>query len=537
MIVPLLIGGLLLAAFGLLAASKAKASPGTPALPPKGDIEIGPAVIEPASPLDSLPGGDPSGATPGAGVVPPGSLPPIATPPVKPGVIPTPVRPTIKLGSRGPYVTEWQKILGGSIKADGIFGPLTDTATRAWQRANGLTPDGIVGPLTWAKAAGGKVIVPPAGVAAPVGTGSGAVSVAKDGSIDDAFDELVALAIAKADIQQLTNLAEQAKARGLNAVYNSIQEEIARLVGSVPILTSGPPAIPKVAPVTSPTGRAVISMKAGSKGPDVIEWQRLIGAKQDGIFGPLTDTATRAWQKARGLVVDGIVGPKTWAAAYAGMPALATAPRPPALVTSPSVRPTISWGARSTGPHVIEWQKILGVTADGIFGPKTHDATVSWQKSHGLKGDGVVGPLTWAAAYAVKPALAVITTTVTAPVTRSIQPVAALPTESDKRKAAREMTDYLRSIGGLAGRTKENKSQIASWLSRLGVPDPKGLYGRQGAKAVLMEGLVPVVPFYWPSTGTQAAKTEFSTLIKSYLAADPQRASEWNTLLADINRA
>lgn len=37
------------------------------------------------------------------------------------------------------------------VAVDGIFGPQTKTAVMAFQRANGLTPDGIVGPLTLAK--------------------------------------------------------------------------------------------------------------------------------------------------------------------------------------------------------------------------------------------------------------------------------------------------------------------------------------------------------------------------------------------------
>jgi putative chitinase len=51
------------------------------------------------------------------------------------------------------------------------FGPKTEAAVKAWQEANGLTPDGIVGPSTWAKimGAGAPKPVAPAKSVATVG--------------------------------------------------------------------------------------------------------------------------------------------------------------------------------------------------------------------------------------------------------------------------------------------------------------------------------------------------------------------------------
>ena len=61
---------------------------------------------------------------------------------------------TLRRGDRGEDVKVLQRALkragydAGTI--DGIFGPRTEAAVRAFQRANGLTVDGIVGPRTWA---------------------------------------------------------------------------------------------------------------------------------------------------------------------------------------------------------------------------------------------------------------------------------------------------------------------------------------------------------------------------------------------------
>lgn len=64
-------------------------------------------------------------------------------------------RPMVSYGSRGDAVRKLQELLNalgydcGSV--DGIFGSKTYAAVLAFQKANGLGADGIVGPLTWGK--------------------------------------------------------------------------------------------------------------------------------------------------------------------------------------------------------------------------------------------------------------------------------------------------------------------------------------------------------------------------------------------------
>ena len=64
----------------------------------------------------------------------------------------------LRVGSRGSDVRLMQKFLSElaipypslpAITVDGIFGPNTENAVRGFQRLFGLTPDGIIGPVTW----------------------------------------------------------------------------------------------------------------------------------------------------------------------------------------------------------------------------------------------------------------------------------------------------------------------------------------------------------------------------------------------------
>ena len=70
-------------------------------------------------------------------------------------VTPVTTQPMLRTGSRGDAVRKLQEMLNAKGytcgNVDGIFGSKTYAAVLAFQKANGLAADGIVGPLTWGK--------------------------------------------------------------------------------------------------------------------------------------------------------------------------------------------------------------------------------------------------------------------------------------------------------------------------------------------------------------------------------------------------
>jgi len=55
----------------------------------------------------------------------------------------------VKRGSKGDSVKLVQAVVGAT--PDGDFGPGTERKVKAWQKANGLKDDGVIGPISWSK--------------------------------------------------------------------------------------------------------------------------------------------------------------------------------------------------------------------------------------------------------------------------------------------------------------------------------------------------------------------------------------------------
>jgi len=263
---------------------------------------------------------------------------------------------TVKFGDRGTLVAAVQKVL--KIDADGVFGNQTRTAVVAFQTRKSLVPDGVVGPTT------------------------------------------------------LTALGLDDKGRPLSGASSAVPVSAPK-----PAKTTPRPA-PR--PAASSTLTAAGLLKVGSRGAAVAELQRLLGISADGVYGSQTAAAVKKFQASKGLTPDGIAGPNTVAALTATTPKPAPAPKPAAAPTpkpaaKPAPRPAPKPAASSTltaagllkvgsrGAAVAELQRLLGISADGVYGSQTAAAVKKFQASKGLTPDGIAGPNTVAALTATTP--------------------------------------------------------------------------------------------------------------------------------------
>jgi murein DD-endopeptidase MepM/ murein hydrolase activator NlpD len=89
----------------------------------------------------------------------------------------------------------------------------------------------------------------------------------------------------------------------LEFVKNTI--EAWKLKESIPQATPEDAPLVPAPPVEKP--KTEKALKLGSKGPAVRRLQRALKLKQDGQFGPITETAVKAFQKKNGLTETGIV--------------------------------------------------------------------------------------------------------------------------------------------------------------------------------------------------------------------------------------
>ncbi len=323
---------------------------------------------------------------------------PLSEPTQRSTPVPTNTYPILREGSRGEDVVRLQQLLnkaGYNVgNADGIFGPATTTAVKAFQRDNGLTADGIVGPATWNALVNYKPPQPP----------TEQLPVLREGSRGDAV---------KALQEQLKTLGynignvDGIFGPGTTAAVKLFQSDNGLTPDGIVGQRTWEALAKAQKPQPEPTPESLGVIKEGSTGNAVTILQeklKLLGyfpGSVTGSFGPETTNAVKAFQRANGLTADGIVGLNTWTLLF--RLTSTTVPQPPTPVTYPTIR----YGA--TGEAVSRLQKILSSllyydgTISGVFDFDTYVSVKKFQDANRLTPDGVVGKNTWYALNSLYP--------------------------------------------------------------------------------------------------------------------------------------
>jgi peptidoglycan hydrolase-like protein with peptidoglycan-binding domain len=142
------------------------------------------------------------------------------------------------------------------------------------------------------------------------------------------------------------------------------------------------------------------TVQNGSSGEAVKQAQRALRRTPnttlvvDGMFGPLTEQATREFQASAGLPVTGVVDAATWAVLPDGnpMPVLKEGAKGDVVRSLQEILTRGAFGLWETTPQGI----------DGIFGPNTAASVRAFQSWARLAVDAIVGQQTWDAATSLE---------------------------------------------------------------------------------------------------------------------------------------
>ena len=334
----------------------------------------------------------------------------------------TPTPPSLQVGFKGSAeVRALQKRLKelgyytGTV--DGDFGKGTETAVKAFQKANGLTADGKAGEKTLAKlnsknavskkaasasATPKKNTPKPTAKATATPRPTATPNLSKDYYLQKGAsgkrvrtlqDRLITLGWlggkATGDYDEATENAVKAFQRATRGLYED------GVAGPDTLRALYSAGAAKSSSVASSTGE---TLERGSEGYEVRRLQDRLKALgyapgySDGKYGATTEAAVMAFQSNNNLTVDGKAGPATQRKLYG------------TSAKSPVTYATLREG--STGDAVRNLQYTLyelgyyDGAIDGVYGATTSDAVRAFQISNGVQPvDGIAGNATLSKLY------------------------------------------------------------------------------------------------------------------------------------------
>ena len=291
---------------------------------------------------------------------------------------------------------------------DGQFGNGVLKAVKAFQKNNGLTADGVLGPASL-KLLFSASAIPADGSATPTPTPT--PSPAPDNTLEwgDSGEAVRQLQVRLKELgyysssidgqygsgtyaaiytfQQRNGLAATGKADTATLIRLYSDDAIGAEDSSAPTPTPTPTPLPQVTPSRT--------LRYGTTGEDVKLLQnRLIElgylkTMADGNFGAGTLNALKAFQKANGLSVDGVAGSQTYKKLFSDK-AIEADPSEGGEVLIPSR--TLTTGDSGDDVRSVQYRlKTLGYltgTADGQYGTATAAAMKAFQQMNGLTASG-----------------------------------------------------------------------------------------------------------------------------------------------------
>lgn len=287
-------------------------------------------------------------------------------------------------GDSGPDVTNVQILLndnGYSVPVTGYFGSQTENQVINFQSDVGLVADGVVGSATLSALDGFVPLRPGDRV-------SGVLRFGDSGS-------------AVTDLQYL--LSDNGYFSGPFTGYfgSSTEQAVINFQAAVGISAdglAGPETLAALqgggfVPVNPGDGGGSGVYRLGDQGPAVSNIQNLLNdqgypVSVTGYFGTVTEQQVRNFQYDNYLTADGVAGPATLDALNGGFVGV----RPPGG--------GVVYQLGDSGVGVQTIQKFLSDRGydsgliDGVFGTSTYNAVIAYQRDIGVTQDGIWGPQT-----------------------------------------------------------------------------------------------------------------------------------------------
>jgi peptidoglycan hydrolase-like protein with peptidoglycan-binding domain len=227
-------------------------------------------------------------------VAPPWSAPQTTPCPAPVSAMSLTGKPLLARDSTGPYVTQLQELLSVT-PVSGFFGPITEAAVKALQRASGLRVTGTTTKPTWKAARRGAVTappVPPAPTTQPVVAGR-------------ALPSRMAYVVRRGD--SLSRIAKRwrSSVRAIRSA-SGIKGDIIRTGQTI--------QVPVRSGITKFTWT---TLRKGDRGVAVKALQTALRMRpkyRTGFFGDITKRKVNKLKKRRGWKADGLAGPGVWRA-------------------------------------------------------------------------------------------------------------------------------------------------------------------------------------------------------------------------------